>query len=1404
MTMPSTNSFQFNTHAERLFIELGHEEFRSRNGLPIESNEWNGAPQYRWSAWNDIPCLIVLGEPGIGKTREFEHQCQILKEKGHKAYFSRWQDWNGKEDLLEILDDRASFEEDFSRGDQSIWWFIDSLDEGRIKTSEVFNILLGVLKPLKNSGRIANLKLRLSCRSREWRPTEQEKLIKLFPIQGDSDSPKPGVVALTILPLDENAIRLLAHEKLGNDQAVNAFFQEMTHRHVIPLSGQPLLLGMMLSLFHENGFLGEDRTEIYQKTTEKLVTENNPFRRDRDAFETDPANRLEIAKKLAVFMVFGTFETTAVPDRDEFSGRTLDASTTGEKKRALLETLNTGLFSQGAEHHFRFVHRSIGEYLAASALAEKLDSGLRLARLLPLFGASQGAIPSPLRETAGWLAGFNPHFREWLIDTDPLTAALGDTIRYRPEDRERIIEILARRFANRNWQGEYDRFGDLGRSVAPVVLQGLMRTDQGLAVRHLAIDLVNAAEREDLFPSLMELAGDPSVAPRLRSHAVRVLATHAAPQYASQLSNLLPLSANEDPEDEIAGTILHGLYPDHLPSGQAVSALHPARNPRLYGSYRYFWEFEFCDRTPLEDCLSTLNAIEPLLPTREIFYQNIEHRMAYARIFTGLIQRVLSIQNFDIGRLGSWLVRIREWEKNDSIAASEMERQNLAEHIKNDSDLKKRLIEWRLSSWPNEKEFNPWYDMPYPPNCTVPEDFDFWVEIFRQFAERENIGKPVFGYLWNLISVSPSILHAKIATMEELATFSPYYLKLWNEWRFSPFDGQQSRHQLQERLSRVSQQTIEDQLKKEVCQAIPQFRSGNIGYLFGLSQKFQIDHFGDPPLGEIANRFGEEVVDAVREGFIQTWNGPMDSSELWAPSRSVTWPSWAIMSGFGLALSLHDGLDWSLCSSQQVDLAIWLAIRNPSKFPNWFSDLWIAHRSSVWERLVPLLDEEAGRDGSNHPSVWCKLAQAESLPDGMLTKLVEYLVSQGLSHNRNALAYQLRLALKAPTDNLIEYLSSHARSYWNNDRILPELEDGAALMVLAGWWILDSHNAHTVLEQQVLIGERSKKRVIGFVTAIQELAGSDLPFNPTWPSNIPWESYVALIPLLYTVPPRSTPTITTSPVNFISDPSIGFFESRPALVTHVANGPPEKARKVFAEWVQDERFGEDRDWFARLHAEICQREIDSSWITPSSKDLASVLNGKASLVNSDNDLFILLSDLIDCDLRQILRADISLVPLLWEGTKKEGRSSKDEKSLQTVLYNQIMLLLKNRHIVGAKEPEVFDAKKPDLRVSIALTNGLIIHVPIEIKWSHHDEVWTAIENQLVHKYMQDPNVRYGLYLVGWDGDTRNLSAGPQDQNPETPEQFEADLREIGKEIMGRTGKNVGIYVLDCTVKNEPD
>ncbi|SAL43019.1 LysR family transcriptional regulator [Caballeronia sordidicola] len=58
-------------------------------------------------------------------------------------------------------------------------------------------------------------------------------------------------------------------------------------------------------------------------------------------------------------------------------------------------------------------------------------------------------------------------------------------------------------------------------------------------------------------------------------------------------------------------------------------------------------------------------------------------------------------------------------------------------------------------------------------------------------------------------------------------------------------------------------------------------------------------------------------------------------------------------------------------------------------------------------------------------------------------------------------------------------------------------------------------------------------------------------------------------------------------------------------------------------------------------------------------------------------------------------------------------------------------MLAKQPIVGAREPEVFDAKKPDMRISYLLDSGVKIDIPIEIKWAGHAEVWDATDSQIL-------------------------------------------------------------------------
>jgi hypothetical protein len=83
--------------------------------------------------------------------------------------------------------------------------------------------------------------------------------------------------------------------------------------------------------------------------------------------------------------------------------------------------------------------------------------------------------------------------------------------------------------------------------------------------------------------------------------------------------------------------------------------------------------------------------------------------------------------------------------------------------------------------------------------------------------------------------------------------------------------------------------------------------------------------------------------------------------------------------------------------------------------------------------------------------------------------------------------------------------------------------------------------------------------------------------------------------------------------------------------------------------------------------------------------VAQVIFYDANLIRNESDLFTLLLDLLDSEVRAALVMDTSLVPLLWNGAKKEGRTPKDEKPLQAVLANQLSLLLKCRPFVFAGE-----------------------------------------------------------------------------------------------------------------------
>ena len=71
------------------------------------------------------------------------------------------------------------------------------------------------------------------------------------------------------------------------------------------------------------------------------------------------------------------------------------------------------------------------------------------------------------------------------------------------------------------------------------------------------------------------------------------------------------------------------------------------------------------------------------------------------------------------------------------------------------------------------------------------------------------------------------------------------------------------------------------------------------------------------------------------------------------------------------------------------------------------------------------------------------------------------------------------------------------------------------------------------------------------------------------------------------------------------------------------------------------------------------------------------------------------------------------------------------------------------------------------------------NVPVEIKRSCHDDLWSAVGEQLIAKYTRDPGAAgFGIYLVLWFGDTEMCRPTKHgDWSPETAEDVRRRLEE---------------------------
>lgn len=1392
----------FAQHVDRLFVVQDEEAARDSAGLPVVPSRWHAVPQEPWDKWAAVPCLVLLADPSLGKSREFEYQRERCRAAGEKVFATNWLDWYSGADLLDLVDDPVAFRGALASG-EPLTWFIDALDEGRLRTAEAFELLLASLRRFKGEGRLQALRLRLSCRTGEWRLNDLESLRRLF---ASSEQDQTAVAAIRLLPLTDDAIRELAGETL-TPARVEALMGALRARNLLALASHPLLLALMLEEYRPSSQLGQTRSAVFHDAVERLIREGNTLRlRGNGTDAVTLMQRRQAVEELAARLVLGGHSRLAWPERLK-ADHILDAEQLSCSPAAVRSALEKALFIRYGDDSYGFFHRSIADYLAARRLADGLKSGWPLGSVLPLFPSDQGGIPSPLRETAAWLAGLSPDFRAWLVRKDPATACLGDTASYAPEDRKLLVQALAESFTGRGWQSEFDRFGDLAATMSPAELQQLLKAHGGAAVRMMVITMAQSSGRSELHELLVDLAMDDAEEQSVRATAVIALGDGGVTKFASRLTALLALDEKRDPGAQIAGAVLLRAFPTHITTAQAMSTLTLALASKASGLFKQFWSHSFLQSIPASrtDRLTALATLRVRLQTVQgdgsesqlsddaLNRHQLSITMAHVfGVFVELVRREAADSRHAVVELGPLVVLATEWAnqfgRTDLMAPLDLVYQASV-------PLRRELLVW----WLKDKEALSHVDMwevPMLGKEAIAEDFGLLADACAAYTSKPVVASALFARLAYLAYELPAT--GQVERLRGLAFGSRALARDWaraRRWslRKSPVEvsGQHVRE-----IEAQRERHLEAR-KRAVHDRVERLRAGDIDALLDVCWEFGSAF--DQQAAAIAlkgasEQYGDSVGVAVNEGLRRAWSTLADASPLWPAAT----PSAGIVAGLGFQVAVAPDDDLRALSDAQIECVLWLSLQYSGEWFPTFLRAWSARPLVFWNRLRELLQLECDSPNNATDLLWGRLAVIDLLPSDLVKLLLTYAEQSPLPGHSSARRHMFALLWRnrGQVDlaaRFLPQLLAEVASNWGGPTEPSAEAEANALSALAMAWLLDPSLIGTY-GPAVFTGERHRARVLGFVSALEHIMFPGSLAIAGWGSAVPMEHYAELAPHLFfegsSVAQQGDPTRLSIPADLVLD-------ARNRLMGHLATAPAQQAQAWFARWRTDARFGNLRDWMSRLHAEATRRVADAQWQPLTREQCDAVLLRKASLVRNMADVVVYLEDLLDNRVAPAFRTDHSLTPLLW-GKKGGPRLHEDETALQTALYNAIRTHAKHVPMIGAREPEQFDAKKPDLRLSFVLDTGATVDVPIEIKWSDNAGLWEAPRDQLRGKYMLDPNVRHGLFLVGWAGPNA-VARGPKPL-PTTPAELQSLLQVVADAATSGTDKSIKVHVVDVSVQ----
>ncbi len=1363
----------------------------------------------------DVPCLILLGEPGIGKTSEMENFETFTRNTVSTAIL--WFDLKGYQTELLLQEElfKSPPFQSWLTGTHLLYLFLDGLDEGLLTISILASLLARNLQKCP----ISRLHLRIACRTADWPNDLEETLGRLWG--------KEKVAVYQLAPLRrEDVAEAAAVQKLD----VKHFLSEVDLKGIASLASKPFTLRFLLSIYQRSKTFPSSQEKLYYEGLLHLCEEQSPFRRSAGfRGNLSSEQRLIVASRIAALTVFTNHAIvrtdSELDEGSPESGIMLRELGSGIEhihgyeviidEKALEETLNTGLFISRGSERFGWAHRTYAEFLAAWYLVQhKVTLPQIMSLLVHPGGAEQRLVPQ-LHETAAWIATTRSDVFDQIMSIDPEVLLRSDVTTAEERDRAALVETLlllqddarqAHLYHNlRSFYWKLDHSG-LYSQLSPYILDNTASQ----AVRMLAIDIAEACKLQVLQSAMADIALNPSEPLLVRTEAAHAIIRISDEETKAKLKPLASGICEDDSDDELKGYALQAVWPRHLTVKELFAALAPPKRQNYFGSYRRFLTSHFITHLQPADLSIALQWVVERVSRSDGRYQ-------YS-IFFPITHDILLLTwaHLDMSGVLEAFARAIVTSVEHYAVLPEQESQELIQLLA-DENKRRRVLAAALRECV-QCGSDPICLFDYKPRLMLQGDILWLIEYLSQ-TEIEVLQKAIARLIGCMINVN---------TLENKELMDAVYIAS----QYSPFLASE----LSWLLQPVQLGSPEAARMKEAYQREKRWKEEQ--RLFTLRADV-------PSMERIA-----QLLDECEQGDIMTWKQVYydmayrsDGTPYGDEFRQAHFPNW-------------DKAD-SAIRTRMIEVAKGYVQVSESEPEDWLGTNSYPFSTVVMYKTLQMLAQETQ-------------AYLSTLPVEQWTKFIPVIltwcdpVHKPIDHELVALVYriapdtviQTMLLLIAKQDKLFQEppVIQEVESCWDArlaHALLEKVRDEnvgpggveCLLRTLLQHQVSEAREFALSLVDGSLTEEHSKMRaliaakmllryaddpgwsVIWSAMQLDEDFGTKLvvkfaqSFSGWVPSQLTEDQladlYVWLVrhylPSQYPIPTEASFAGTADSVALWRDALIGGLRDRGTFEACKA------IQRIASELPELDQFM--LKWILLEAQELARR---STWKPFSPEEILRVVNdSQLRLVqNGEQLLEVVIESLKRLEAKfhdetPAWRDVWDRIPVASSKQTAEGISRKrreyeywpiDENDFSNYVKRHLEENLRQRGVIANREVVIRKDERTDIHVDAVIRNSQreiydTVSVIVEVKGCWNRELLTAMKEQLVERYLKENHCHYGLYLIGWfncgEWDSGDYRKGDAPNMPigEAQRQFDAQAAELSLQ-----GINVRALVLNASVR----